>query len=330
MEGFAHAGSSSKIHLESLHRLLPEGIMTAAGQVVRAIFENVLPGRGYTYKDSPRIKKFLEDSTLHQRAGKRLRVDYRGSSEVRWVCPSENNSKAWFWRGSMRCTDATHVKAIFTSKDVADRQQSTLGSVSLITFACSAPAGPDAGVPGIMDVDLLVHSSTNVRLSTLQAWMHPASIPEMVKNEWEYIRTGQGRPYTTNSTVQTFLRESTLNLQESTLNLPTTGKRLRVDLVGSSGHAPNKRGPKVGSRNQELPSYGGLEIGRTLLEGRGSIGGHSLLGRVPATQTVSRSDHGTVGAPRLQYSALSQQPSESFASPQLNLADMVGIWCSLA
>jgi hypothetical protein len=118
VEGFAHAGSSSKIHLESLHRLLPEGIMTAAGQVVRAIFENVLPGRGYTYKDSPRIKKFLEDSTLHQRAGKRLRVDYRGSSEVRWVCPSENNSKAWFWRGSMRCTDATHVKAIFTSKEL--------------------------------------------------------------------------------------------------------------------------------------------------------------------------------------------------------------------
>ena len=58
MEGFAHAGSSSKIHLESLHRLLPEGIMTAAGQVVRAIFEQVHPGRGYTYKDSPKIKKF--------------------------------------------------------------------------------------------------------------------------------------------------------------------------------------------------------------------------------------------------------------------------------
>jgi hypothetical protein len=64
--------------------------MTAAGQVVQAIFEHVHPCRGYTYKDSPRIKKFLEESqetTFHQRAGKRLQVDYRCSSEVRWVTP---------------------------------------------------------------------------------------------------------------------------------------------------------------------------------------------------------------------------------------------------
>ena len=54
---FAHAYSSAKVHLESLHRLLPEGIMTSAGQLVRAFFEYLYPGRGYTYKDSPRIKK---------------------------------------------------------------------------------------------------------------------------------------------------------------------------------------------------------------------------------------------------------------------------------
>jgi hypothetical protein len=69
VKGFAHAGSSSK------------GIMTAAGQVVQAIFQHVHPCRGYTYKDSPRIKNFLQETTLHQRAGKRFRVDYRGSKQ---------------------------------------------------------------------------------------------------------------------------------------------------------------------------------------------------------------------------------------------------------
>ena len=56
--------------------------MTAAGQVVRAIFEDIHPGRGYTYKDSPKIKRFLQETTLNQNSGKRVRVDYRGSSEV--------------------------------------------------------------------------------------------------------------------------------------------------------------------------------------------------------------------------------------------------------
>jgi hypothetical protein len=83
--------------------------MTAAGQVVRAIFEHVHSCRGYAFKDSPRIKKFPQETTLHQMAGKRL-----------WI-----------------------------------------------TFACSAPAEPDAGVSGILDVDLLVQYSRNVRLSTL-------------------------------------------------------------------------------------------------------------------------------------------------------------------
>jgi hypothetical protein len=63
----------------------------------------------------------------------------------------------------------------------------------------------------------------------------PSFHPEMVKNEWECIRTGQESPYTTDHTVQTFLQESTLNLQESTLNSTTTGKRLSVDLACSSG-----------------------------------------------------------------------------------------------
>jgi hypothetical protein len=99
VEGFAHAGSSSRIHLESLHRLLPEGIMTAAGQVIRAIFEHVHPCCGYTYKDSPRIKKFLEETTLQQRAGKRLRVDYSGSSEVPWVMPFGKQLQSMFLAG---------------------------------------------------------------------------------------------------------------------------------------------------------------------------------------------------------------------------------------
>ena len=44
LEGFVHDGSSNRIRQTSLQRLLPEGQMTGAGEVIQAIFEYVRPG----------------------------------------------------------------------------------------------------------------------------------------------------------------------------------------------------------------------------------------------------------------------------------------------
>jgi len=183
--GFVHDGSSSQIRLKSLKRLLPEGKTTDAGDVIKTFFEEVKPGRGNYYRDCPKISKFLQETTLEQIQqieGKRLRFDYRGSSEVFWKDGIYGNSlaKTWFWHGSMKCSDATQVEAIFRSELVANRQASSLGSAmsesvnetvneTVISFACSGSApqatGHDTNVPGAVDVDLLVHSSKkNIRL----------------------------------------------------------------------------------------------------------------------------------------------------------------------
>jgi hypothetical protein len=134
-----HAYSSSK---KNSHGILaaasfaPDGEMTAAGQVIRAIFEDVHPGRGNSCKDCPRG----QDKELSP------------GDETQSNRRQENSGGLpWFERGPLGMPFEKQVQsmvlvAIFTSKIIADRQQSTLGSASLITFACSgsAPTGPDA------------------------------------------------------------------------------------------------------------------------------------------------------------------------------------------
>ena len=216
LDGFVHDGSSDSIRLKSLKRLLPEGRMTAAGQILQTMFEAIRPGRGKCYLDYPKIRTFLQDTTLAiQAAGKRLRTDFRGSSNVTY---EERNimAKNWIWKGTMRCTDAAQVEAIFRSEQVANRQTSIFGSAAsasdngtVITFACSASAH-DAAVPGTLQVELLVHSlCKKFRQSSLQAWLAPATIPEIVNSGWERIQPGQGRSYMDHATVKTFLQGTT-------------------------------------------------------------------------------------------------------------------------
>ena len=175
LEGFVHDGSSNKITLNSLKRLLPEEEMTDAGEIIKTLFEEVKPGRGNNFKDCPKIRTFLKATTLNLLEGKRLRVDFRGSSEVCYGL--ETRAKTWIWKGSMRCSNAAHVESIFRSDLVAHRQKRTLGSASVIAFACSSS---DVEVPGTMEVDLLVHSCEHIQLATLQSWLNPDNIPENV------------------------------------------------------------------------------------------------------------------------------------------------------
>ena len=132
LEGFVHA--STLIRLGSLERVLPEKLVTHAGEIMDAAFEEVKPGPGNNYMSHPTIKAFLEETSLDPLAtDKRMRVDYRGSSS------SASNleiilGKTWFGRGTMRCSDPSQVEAIFRSENVAHSQEATLISAEMITF----------------------------------------------------------------------------------------------------------------------------------------------------------------------------------------------------
>ena len=288
LEGFVHDASSNRIRLTSLKRFLPEGRMTAAGQILQTIFEAIRPGRGKCYLDYPKIRTFLQGTTLDPLAvaGKRLRTDFRGSSKVSY---EERNIKAkiWFWKGTMRCADAAKVEALFRSVQVTNRQTSIFGPAgsasekgTVITFACSGSA-QDAAVPGTLQVELLVHSLCKpFRLSSLQAWLAPATIPEIVKGNWERIQPGQGRSYMDHDTVKTFLQGTTRDPQ------PTVGKRPRVDLLGASGQAPNKRGRRTGSAADGGPGSDPAAVG-AVGRGRGrGRGGPALPAAPPALEAA--------------------------------------------
>ena len=234
LEGFVHA--STPIRLGSLQRVLPEKLVTQAGEIMEAAFEEVKPGPGIHYMSHPTIKAFLEETSLNPLASdKRMRVDYRGSS----ASHSEiMQGKTWFGRGTMRCSDLKQVAAIFSSENVAQHRQATLMSAKVITFACADPLGPESAASSTIQVEVLVHSSNNIRRRTLESWLHPAQHDQIVMFEWEAVQTGQGRPYSGNPTVQKFL-------EESTLDPPVAGKRPRIDLAGPSGLSPKKCGSTV-------------------------------------------------------------------------------------
>ena len=131
--------------------------MTAAGQILQTMFEAIRPGRGKCYLDYPKIRTFLQGTTLDPLADMRLRSDFRGSSKVTY---EERNimAKTWIWKGTMRCADAAQVEAIFRSEQLANRQANIFCSAAsasdkgtVITFACSGSA-QDAAVPGTLEV----------------------------------------------------------------------------------------------------------------------------------------------------------------------------------
>ena len=140
IEGFVHA--STHIRLGSLKRVLPEKESTDAGDILESAFEEVKPGPGKDYMCHPTIKKFLKETSLDLLASdQRKRVDYLGSSASNFELIV---AKTWFGRGTMSCTDASQVEAIFISDHVAHCQETTLESAEVITFACAGPCGQES------------------------------------------------------------------------------------------------------------------------------------------------------------------------------------------
>jgi hypothetical protein len=102
-EDFCQA--SIPIRLGSLKRVLPNQTATDAGEmiaeIVRVTFEEMKPGPGKDYMFHPKIKTFLEETSLDPLASdKRRRVDYRGSSAIFLEII---RSKTWFGCGTMHC-----------------------------------------------------------------------------------------------------------------------------------------------------------------------------------------------------------------------------------
>ena len=105
-EGFVHDGSSNKIRMGTLKRVLPEKVVSEAVEIIQATFEEIHPGRGNHYAEHPIIKKYLEETTLDPLAcsvKKRLRKDFRGSSTIIFQI---NASKTWFGHGTINCFNA--------------------------------------------------------------------------------------------------------------------------------------------------------------------------------------------------------------------------------
>ena len=186
-----------------LKRVLPENCLTYAGDIIQDVFEEIKPGPGHNYMEHPTIKTFLTETSLDPLASnKRFRVDYRESSEVKSVRVLAMN---WFGRGTVRCTDPSQAEAIVRSENVIHRQEATLGSASVISFACAAPSGPESAAAGSVQVEVLVHGASPIRRSTLEAWLDPAIHPQIVKFEWSPVETGSGKPYFRDPTVKQFL-----------------------------------------------------------------------------------------------------------------------------
>ena len=138
----------------------------------------------------------------------------------------------------MRCSDPSQVQAIFRSENVAHRQEATLKSAEVITFACAGPLGPESAASSTIQVEVLVHSSKVIRHVTLAEWLrHPA----IVMFEWEAVQTGKGRPYSGSSSIEPL--QIALRLQRSRPNLYRTA------------FPPNN--PRQGDREARCRSAGG-------------------------------------------------------------------------
>ena len=64
IEGFVHDGSSNRIRLGCLKRVMPEKPKSGTGEIIQAAFEAIHPGRGNAYTEHLIIKKYLEETTL--------------------------------------------------------------------------------------------------------------------------------------------------------------------------------------------------------------------------------------------------------------------------
>jgi hypothetical protein len=57
-------------------------------------------------------------------------------------------------------------------------------------------------------MDVVVHSSQNLRRGKLEAWLDPTQKPQVAKFEWNAVQIVKGRAYSCDPTVKNFLKES--------------------------------------------------------------------------------------------------------------------------
>ena len=84
--------------------------------------------------------------------------------------------KTWLGHGTKNCMDSAQFETFFRSQGVSQLQTMTLGKpgkASVITFACS---GGVSAASANVDVDVLVHSSTNIWPAMLDSWLDPAML----------------------------------------------------------------------------------------------------------------------------------------------------------
>jgi hypothetical protein len=154
----------------------------------------VKPGPGKDYRRHPTIKTFLEETSLDPLVSdKRQRMNYHGSS----ASISENSrASTLFGSGTLRCSDPLQVETIFRSENVAHRQEATLRSADVITFACAGPSGPASAASS---TDVLLHSSKHIRRVMLDSWLDPAQTPQVAEEgdsdrEVQFVHAQSHRP----------------------------------------------------------------------------------------------------------------------------------------
>ena len=91
--------------------------------------------------------------------------------------------KTWFVCGTMICSDPSQVEAVFTTEIIAQHKAVTLTSAEVITFACAGPLEPESPASGIVQVEVIMHSSSSTAIQqqfqiiTLEIWLDPARNP---------------------------------------------------------------------------------------------------------------------------------------------------------
>ena len=95
--------------------MLPEEQTTDAGEIAEFTFKEVNPVPGNNYMFHPKIRTFLEETSLDPLVSdKRKLVDYRGSSANKTEIIL---ARTWFSCGTFCCSDPLQFETIFRSEN---------------------------------------------------------------------------------------------------------------------------------------------------------------------------------------------------------------------
>ena len=110
-------------------------------------FHAVNPGKGQNnprYRNEPTIIAFLGKTTLELSGnGKRLRVDYHGSS-AEPERPHLEKAVTWFIRVTARCKDSDGRNFQDLLADCKVRQETSLNAMAFVAYACSDISGQES------------------------------------------------------------------------------------------------------------------------------------------------------------------------------------------